>query len=201
MLSITPSQRLRVVGISGSPTHPSRSTALLRAALRAVAPSAAAISEIELRELPAAALLAAETANPQIAAALVKVHEADVVLVATPIYKAAYSGLLKAFLDLLPQDALRGKLLLPLATGGSAAHLLALDYALKPVLGALGARHILDGVFATDAQFDPCEQQGRRPQAEVHARLSRALAPLIEVPPASDDAADVRQHGGRRMPC
>ena len=56
------------------------------------------------------------------------------VIVATPIYKAAYSGLLKVFLDLLPAEALRGKTVLPLASGGSVAHLLALDYALKPVL-------------------------------------------------------------------
>ncbi len=61
------------------------------------------------------------------------------VVVATPIYKAAYTGGLKALFDILPQSALRGKTVLPLATGGSPAHLLAIDYALKPVLSALGA--------------------------------------------------------------
>ncbi|WP_204272820.1 NAD(P)H-dependent oxidoreductase, partial [Escherichia coli] len=78
--------------------------------------------------------------EPAIAAAVLAVEQADLVVVSTPIYKAAYSGLLKVFLDLLPPDALRGKLVLPLATGGSPAHVLALDYALKPVLSALGAR-------------------------------------------------------------
>jgi FMN reductase len=194
---------LQVLGISGSPTHPSRSTALLRSALRLLAPASAALSEIEVRDLPPAALLQADVRQPQIAAALAKLSEADVVLVATPIYKAAYSGLLKAFLDLLPQDALRGKIVLPLATGGSAAHLLALDYALKPVLGALGARHILDAVFATDAQFDTDEIHGRRPHADVQARLARAVAPLLDAEPDSASAPlRVRQMTGTsRMRC
>src|SRR5256885_12419558 len=41
------------------------------------------------------------------------------VVVATPIYKASYSGVLKSFLDLLPQFGLAGKVVLPLATGGT----------------------------------------------------------------------------------
>ena len=78
--------------------------------------------------------------------------KADAIVIATPVYKAAYSGVLKVFLDLLPQSALRGKTVLPLATGGSPHHMLALDYALRPVLQSLAARHILPGVYATDAQ-------------------------------------------------
>lgn len=194
---------LQVLGISGSPTHASRSTALLRSALRLLAPASAALGEIEVRDLPPAALLHAEVQHPQIATALAKVSAADVVLVATPIYKAAYSGLLKTFLDLLPQDALRGKTVLPLATGGSPAHLLALDYALKPVLTALGARHVLDSVYATDAQFDTDEAQGRRPNAEVLARLACALGPLLgDEPPRGAVPTLVRQmNGSSRMPC
>lgn len=72
-------------------------------------------------------------------------------MVATLVYKAAYSGLLNVFLDLLPQTALKHKTVLPLATGGSLHHMLALDYALGPVLQSLSAQHILPGVYATDA--------------------------------------------------
>lgn len=179
---------LNILGIAGSPTGHSRSTALLRSALQALAPRAAALGEIEVRELPAQALLQAAFDHPELVSALQRVARADVVLVATPIYKAAYSGLLKSFLDLLPQDGLRGKIVLPLATGGSAAHLLALDYALKPVLGALGARHILDAVYATDAQFHTDEQQRRQAQPEVQERLLRALAPLLASPAVAAQA-------------
>ncbi|WP_141291839.1 NADPH-dependent FMN reductase, partial [Ideonella azotifigens] len=140
---------MNIVGIAGSPTSPSRSTALLRAALASLArPQGPGTIEIEVRLLPAVPLLAADARDPLIAQALAQVAAADVVLVATPIYKAAYSGALKAFLDLLPQDGLRGKTVLALGTGGSIGHLLALDYALKPVLSALGARHVLDVVYA-----------------------------------------------------
>lgn len=67
-----------------------------------------------------------------------------------PVYKAAYSGLLKALLDLLPQYALTGKTVLPLATGGSTAHVLAIDYALRPVLSSMGAQHIVPSWFPLD---------------------------------------------------
>jgi FMN reductase len=49
------------------------------------------------------------------------------------VYKAAYSGLLKTLLDLLPQCALAGKVVLPVVTCGSPAHVLAIDYALRPL--------------------------------------------------------------------
>jgi FMN reductase len=70
--------------------------------------------------------------------------------VATPIYKAAYTGLLKALLDLLPQYAFADKSVLPLATGGTTAHVLAIDYALRPVLTSLGAAHVAQGYFVLD---------------------------------------------------
>jgi len=196
MLFTTPRPALHIVGISGSPTSPSRSAALLRAALQVLVPAAASHHEIEVRELPADALQRADFQDPQIVAAVARVQAANVVLVATPIYKAAYSGLLKTFLDLLPQDGLKGKTVVPLATGGSVGHLLAVDYALKPVLGALGARHVLDVVFATDAQFDADDVHGRRPNAEVLARLARALAPLTEqIPERTAEHAPAHRPG------
>jgi SsuE family FMN reductase len=81
------------------------------------------------------------------------VAEADAIVIATPIYKASYTGILKAFLDLLPQDGLKDKLVLPLATGGSQSHLLALDYALRPVLQALDARQVFTSIYATSQQL------------------------------------------------
>lgn len=170
---------MNIVGIAGSPTRPSRSTALLRHALDTLAEAGHHPGLIEVATLPADALLRARADHPDLAAALAAVARADLVLVATPIYKAAYSGVLKAFLDLLPQDGLHGKRVLPLGTGGSIGHLLALDYALKPVLSALGARHILDVVYAEDTQFSRDEQGQHRPSDAVRERLARALAPAL----------------------
>jgi len=166
---------MSVVAISGSPSAASRSTALLRHVLGRFDDDLAR-SEIVLRDLPPAALVRADFDDPAIRRAREQVAAARVVVIATPIYKASFSGLLKCFLDLLPQDALRGKTVLALATGGSPAHLLALDYALKPVLAALGARHILDAVYAVDGQFTAHPVHDHVADDEVLQRLERALA-------------------------
>ena len=170
---------MQLVAISGSPSARSRSAWLLQLAQTRLEARLRQATTIAVRDLPAQALLAGDTQQPAIDTALRALQRADVVLVATPIYKAAYSGLLKSFLDLLPSDALRGKSVLPLATGGSAAHMLALEYALKPVLSALGARDILDGVFATDAQLPAHEAGSFVPEAALVQRLDRALQPLL----------------------
>ena len=158
---------MKIVGILGSPTADSRSASLLGVALSRLQPITSSFHLVSIRELPAEAVLHAQLGHAALRTAVQAVVEADVVIVATPIYKAAYSGLLKVFLDLLPAEALRGKTVLPLASGGSVAHLLALDYALKPVLSALGARDILDAVFATDAQIPQHGPLGFVPSPEV----------------------------------
>ena len=174
-----------VLSLLGSPSIRSRSAALLGELERRLAEGPGgprAVARLALRELPADALLRGDASERGIAAAVGAVAEAQLLLVATPIYKAAYSGLLKAFLDLLPQDALRGKTVVPLATGGSMAHLLALDYALKPVLAALGARDIRDAVYASDAQL-PSEAGGPVPVAGLRERLDEVAADLLQPRP------------------
>lgn len=144
---------MAVVTIAGSPDPNSRSTALLGLAARRLRSEGLRIRNIAVRELPASELLGADTKNAAIADALRAIEEASIVIVATPVYKAAYSGLLKAFIDLLPQSGLQDKAVLPIATGGSSAHLLALDYALRPVLASLGARVIVQSLFVSDGQL------------------------------------------------
>jgi FMN reductase len=172
--------RMKIVGIQGSPSSVSRSGTLLSLAQSRLQSVASSVHTIVVRDLPAQALLRAQFDHALIRQALAEVEQAQVVLVATPIYKAAYSGALKAFLDLLPPDALRGKTVLPLATGGSIAHLLALEYALKPVLSALGARDILDPVYATDAQIPKHDSLGYEPVPEIAGRIDQALQTLID---------------------
>src|SRR5215468_2278803 len=139
-----------IVTISGSPSVPSRSAALALHVASLLRARNLEVVSLDVRDLPAAELLGARTSEPAIASAVHQVQRADGVVVVTPIYKAAYSGALKVFLDLLPQFALAGKVVLPLATGGTLAHVLALDYALRPVLVALGAQHIVNGLFVLD---------------------------------------------------
>jgi FMN reductase len=111
-----------------------------------------------------------------------------VIVVATPIYKAAYSGVLKVFLDLLSQGAFKGKTLLPLATGGSPHHMLALDYALRPVLQSLAARDVLPGIYATDSQIALTPEGAYQVHADLATRLDEAVEVLategLKLPPA-----------------
>ncbi|MFF4167218.1 NAD(P)H-dependent oxidoreductase [Streptomyces sp. NPDC001741] len=94
-----------VLALSGSPSRTSR-TALLAERTAAGLRSCGHRSHVlALRDLPAAPLLSADTHDTSLARAVNLVAEADALVVAAPIYKAAYSGLLKTFLDLLPQHA------------------------------------------------------------------------------------------------
>ncbi len=139
--------------ISGSPSARSRSSALLDYAVERLSLEGLGAELVSIRDYPAEDLILGRFDSPAFAEFKHLVAEARGIVVATPVYKAAYTGSLKALLDILPQQAFRNKTLLPIATGGSLAHLLVLDYALKPVLGSLGASDILQGIYVTDAQL------------------------------------------------
>ncbi|MBD0693692.1 NADPH-dependent FMN reductase [Streptomyces sp. CBMA123] len=142
-----------VLSLSGSPSATSRTTALLRHLGTRLTAHGHRVTPLEVRSLPAEALLGADPRHPAIAAVAELFEAADGIVVGTPVYKAAYSGLLKSLLDLLPQYALAGKVVLPLATGGTTAHVLAIDYALRPVLTSMGAAQVTPGWFTLDREI------------------------------------------------
>jgi len=139
-----------VLALSGSPSVTSRTAAAARSALDRLEERGYAVRHVAVRDLSAEDLLAARTTNPQIRRVLAELAAADGVIVVTPVYKASFTGLTKVLLDLLPQSGLAGKTVLPLATGGTIAHLLAVDCGLRPVLCALGARHVTAATFLLD---------------------------------------------------
>ena len=165
--------------IAGSPSERSRSAALLDAVAQRLQVRGALVDRIHIRDLSPQALLLADFGHPTVVHAIDQVADASVLVVATPVYKAAYSGVLKVFLDLLPQTALKGKVVLPLATGGSPHHMLVLDYALRPVLQSLGAKSILPGIYATDAQVTLTPEGSYHVQADIAARLDDAVNVLV----------------------
>ncbi|RZA09957.1 MAG: NADPH-dependent FMN reductase, partial [Proteobacteria bacterium] len=118
-------------------------------------------------------LLHARFDSPHVLHFIELVGKADGLIVATPVYKASFSGALKTLLDLLPERALSNKVVLPVATGGSIAHMLAVDYALKPVLASLKAQEMLQGIFADDSQIAYGE-------GSVAAQLAPALEQRLE---------------------
>ena len=75
------------------------------------------------------------------------VSESDIVVIASPTYKASYTGLLKAFLDRYPSNGLAGVTAIPVMTAGTDRHAMAADTALRPVLVELGASVPTRSVF------------------------------------------------------
>ncbi|WP_159881656.1 NADPH-dependent FMN reductase [Paenibacillus puerhi] len=169
----------KIAVISGSPTETSRLNGLLQAVRARIEGEGWDYKEIQVRLLPPEDLIYTRFDSPSIVEANRIVAEADAVIVATPIYKASYTGVLKTFLDLIPQKGLAGKIVLPLALGGTIAHLLAIDYALRPVLSALGSQHIRGGVYALDAQVSRLEGGGFVLEEELLDRLELAAADLV----------------------
>ena len=83
---------------------------------------------------------------------------------------------MKVFFDLLPRDALAGKVAVPIATGAGQAHALVIDHALRPLLASVGALVISTGVYGIDVQFN---QDG--PDAALVARVHAALSEAQEL--------------------
>ena len=117
---------LAVVGIAGSPSPTSKSRVLVEYALGRLAAHGATTRLVDLAALPAEPLLGRGT-SPTVTAALDAATRAGIVVAGTPVYRATYSGLLKLFFDLLPQDSLMGKVGVPIVTGHGAAHSLAVE--------------------------------------------------------------------------
>jgi FMN reductase len=181
----------RIAIVSGSPTAGSRLHGLTTYAETRLRSSGWDVDTIYVADLPAADLLHAHFNSPEITAALDVIRQADAVVLASPVYKASYSGVLKTFLDLIPQKGLEGKIVLPLFIGGTIAHLLAIDYALKPVVAALGGTNILGGVYAVDkwvvrgedGAFDLADELTERLNDSLD-RLNGELLRLPAVPAA-----------------
>jgi FMN reductase len=92
--------------------------------------------------------------DPDVAEAVAAVRAAEVAVVASPTYKATYTGLLKLFLDQIGTGDLAGVVAVPLMLGGGPTHALAPELLLKPVLVELGATVPTRGLYLVDRAWD-----------------------------------------------
>jgi FMN reductase len=87
-------------------------------------------------------------------AAVETVAGSDLVIVASPTYKATYTGVLKCFLDQFAgATGLAGVTVVPLMLGAGPAHALAPDLLLKPVLVELGATCPTQGLYLNENAY------------------------------------------------
>lgn len=92
--------------------------------------------------------------DPDVAQAIAAVRESAAVVVASPTYKASYTGLLKVFLDHFPSGGLAGVVAFPLMLGGAWKHALAPDVFLTPVLVELGAACPVRGLYLLETDYE-----------------------------------------------
>lgn len=169
-----------IVAIAGSPSDKSKSTELIRKVFLHLEEIGYTTKLISVRDLsPEELIYGAAEDSPNLKHVTEHIERAAGVVIATPVYKAAYSGVLKALLDLMPQKSLAGKTVLPIMTAGSDKHLLAIDYALKPVLAALGATHVLSGFFVADDSAKRDQFGLLSLDDETEQRLREQVATLV----------------------
>lgn len=95
--------------------------------------------------------------DAEVAEAVAAIKAADLVIVASPTYKATYTGLLKLFLDRFEAGSLATVTAIPLMLGGDWRHSLAPEAFLKPVLAELGAASPTRGLFLLDSDYAESE--------------------------------------------
>lgn len=129
-----------LVTVAGNPKSGSRtlsSAIALTDGIAALLPPAGR-TVVDLAEI-GPGMLAPWSLSPDAAAAVAAVRAADVLVLATPTYKASFTGLLKLLLDTLPAGSLDHTVVVPLTVSAGPAHRHLADWQLRPVLGELGA--------------------------------------------------------------
>ena len=175
-----PSSPLRITTIVGNPRVGSRT----RLAADAVAGSLAWLArdagrEVEQHVVELAELMGELFAFPSgtADAAVALARSSDLLVVASPTYKATYTGLLKAYFDRFGSNALAGVVAVPLMLGGAPVHTLAVDCHLHPLLLEIGASCPARGLFILESELEQLDTVVETWRAANEAVLYRLVRP------------------------
>lgn len=113
--------------------------------------------------------------DPAVIQAVETVTSANLIIVASPTFKATYSGLLKLFLDQFDiGKSMTGIVAVPMMLGAGPAHAMAPDFLLKPVLVELGATCPAPGLYLLDQTYQDGFQIGQYVRTWRHI-LSKSM--------------------------
>jgi FMN reductase len=96
--------------------------------------------------------------SADVRAAVEGIRSCALAVIASPTYKASYTGLLKSFLDWFSTTDLDGVTVVPVMVGAGLQHALAVEVHLRPVLVELGATLPTRGLWVTEDQFDALDE-------------------------------------------
>ncbi|MCY1268732.1 FMN reductase (NADPH) [compost metagenome] len=172
------SKKLKVVAVSGGVQQPSRTLALVNALLTQLADRLPI--EVRLLELARlgpqfAGVLRREDLPAALQADLEAIESADLLIAASPVYRASYTGLFKHLFDFVHHESLKNVPVLLAATGGSERHALVIDHQLRPLFGFFQAHSLPFGLYAAETDFD----NYRLANPAVLERIERALEPVV----------------------
>jgi FMN reductase len=173
---------IRIVGVSGSLSTPSRTSALVTA----VADHLSGLlgdSEVQVIELATLVpSLGIGTTRAQLGQpareALEAVEQADVIVVGSPAYRAAYTGIFKHFFDFVDQYALVDTPVVLTATGGSDRHALLVEHQLRPLFGFFQSLTLPLGIYGNERDFADYKVISDDLRQRITVATGRAL-PLI----------------------
>jgi FMN reductase len=168
----------KILGLSGSLTRPSRTTALVRRILDAVAAHSGSQSELIELAVDAPHVFSALNRGQlrgRAAEVIRAVEQADLLVVGTPVYRASYTGALKHVFDLVDHTAFAGKPVVLCATGGTPLHGLVTEHEMRPLFGFLNALTLPTTVYAIEPDF----VDHRLVNAKTIARVERAAAEAV----------------------
>ncbi|MCC4585728.1 FMN reductase [Xanthomonas sp. NCPPB 1067] len=174
---------LRIVAVSGGMQRPSKAVALAEHLLDLLAdrvPCERHLVELGALAPQFAGALRRSQLPVMVELELARVEQADVLVVATPVYRGSFTGLFKHFFDFIHQDALIDTPVLLAATGGSERHALVIDHQLRPLFSFFQARTLPLGVYATDRDFVDYRVRNEALAERARLAVQRAL-PLIEL--------------------
>ncbi len=178
---LMPSTKLKVVAVSGGLQRPSKTLTLVEQLLEGLSDALPIETRlIELGEIVPKFGAAVQRSQlpPAIESLLREIETADLLLVASPIYRGSYTGLFKHFFDFVHQESLVDVPVLLAATGGSDRHALAIDHQLRPLFSFFQAHTLPIGVYATDRDFTDYRVSSDALQARIALAVERALPVL-----------------------
>jgi len=172
---------MKVAVVVGNPKPESRTLMVARAVAQRVCARFHGVISVEL-DLVKFAPKMFSWPDEELAGLNAAVAESDVLVVASPTYKATYTGLLKAFLDRYPNNGLAGVTAIPVMTAGSPLHGMSIEQGLRPLLVELGASVPTRGLFFLMSQMDSLEDVVDA-WADDHLRAGGFFAPM---PPGTE---------------